>query len=222
MYDQWNTSESSPPLSPSTLAASALGGVIGSSVTPASEANESPVIDSLGPNEAPVEKEQSGKKGRGQSRDRKGRGRGRGKENPKQGEVEPQAEVKETSTTQPDLSESKKGISWGGQEKKAGGALAAVAGAADVTPKADNKDVAGRGGSGRTRGRGSSGRGSGRGRGADNASGTVSNTTETNKASNGEGGRGAGRGRESRGRGSGRSREGGRGGRGSAPAPATA
>lgn len=219
IYDQWSEqSVSSSPLSPSTLAANALGGVINS------EQNEIVVVEEQGesPETAAEEsKENSTKKPRGRGRVKpRGRGRGSGRENI-------QIEVTtENDGSKVELTEDKKGISWGGQQKKAGGALAAVAGgaqqiAAGATSESEREQSRG---SGRARrgGRGGQGRG-GRGTGSTQPSDTVEGKTQlmeqpqTEDAFRGRGGRGP-----PRGRGRGFSRGEGRGkGRGDKPAQVT-
>lgn len=215
MYDQWNTSESSPPLSPSTLAASALGGVIGSAVAATSEPQTETCIavESSEPTNA-QEQTSSSKKGRTHSRERKGgHWRGKAKENTKQTEGEARSEVSKAPSEQQNASENKKGISWGGQEKKAGGALAAVGGASEAPIPEKEGRGGGRGsGSGRTRSRGSNGRG-GRGPGQDAAPAATSSSLGETNQTQGESGRRAGRGSRGRGRGSAPSRGGRSGGR---------
>mmetsp|Transcript_14422 Transcript_14422/g.15090 ORF Transcript_14422/g.15090 Transcript_14422/m.15090 type:complete len:592 (+) Transcript_14422:65-1840(+) len=206
MYDQWSNDQNS----------SSVSAVNGSNVEPKVEStsssnhnqNSEVVEDSSSKKEeenvnnnsntttdaTPTEnRESGGRRGRGYSRGRGSKGRGRGgrtssKENNTQSQSneggESQHETKESN-------ENKKGVSWGGQQKKAGGALATVSGTPEATttstttgssstPGTQEKE-GGRGGRGRGRGR-SGGRG---GRGPKEFESSNNNTNNNNNSTEG-------------------------------------
>lgn len=248
MYDQWNNNnQNNSTVSPSTLEVSSLS-VSGNNETKVESTSDNnnnnqnlEVVESSKKEEEDSNnitqsenRESGGRRGRGYGRGRGSKGRGRGgrsssKENNTQNqnsnnnETESHPETKESN-------ENKKGISWGGQQKKAGGALATVSGTPEVNTTSTSSTTQEKEG-GRGSGRGGRGRGrwtSGRGRGSkefDSTTGhkttsttntksrVTNNSTEGNTSNDKGRGNGAGRG-NNRGRGRGYSRGEGRGGNG--------